>query len=132
MCDIDLVLGRIKKIIKGKGDKTRIVPLNAQALSIIEKQPPRDPFVFHIPNRDHRAVLTNTTKRISRMIGRRFYFHLLRHQFTSSLLESGVDIITISEILGHSKIIVSLGYAHSSKERKQRAVDSIVTNTVTR
>ena len=47
----------------------------------------------------------------------------LRHYFTSSLIEQGVDFITVAEILGHSKTMVSLGYTHTSKERKKRAVD---------
>ncbi|MDH5203312.1 MAG: tyrosine-type recombinase/integrase, partial [Nitrospirota bacterium] len=51
-----------------------------------------------------------------------FHFHLLRHYFTTSLVEKGVDFITISEILGHSKLTTSLIYSHTDKERKKRAV----------
>ena len=47
----------------------------------------------------------------------------LYHYFKSSRVEKGVDFITTSKILEHSKTMVSLGYTHTSKERKKRAVD---------
>lgn len=37
--------------------------------------------------------------------------------------EKSVDFVTISEILGHSKLTTSLIYSHTDKERKKRAVN---------
>jgi integrase len=112
--------------VRGKGDKVRIVPLNSRATKIIERQPQKDKCIFDIPNRFQQDLMRRTTKQISKAIGRRFHFHLLRHYFTSSLIEQGVDFVTVAEILGHSKTMVSLGYAHTSKERKKRAVELMI------
>jgi site-specific recombinase XerD len=52
-----------------------------------------------------------------------FHFHLLRHYFTTFLLEKGVDFVTIGSLLGHSKITTSLIYSHTDRERKRRALE---------
>jgi site-specific recombinase XerD len=54
-----------------------------------------------------------------------FHFHLLRHYFTTSLLEKGVDFVTIGSLLGHSKITTSLIYFHTDLEGKRKAVESL-------
>jgi integrase len=113
-------------IVRGKGDKSRSVPLNQNARSIIEKQPQKNSYVFEIPNRHQQDLLRRTTKRIQKLTGVPFHFHLLRHYFASSLVEKGVDFLTVSEILGHSKTMVSLGYTHTDEERKRRAVGFLI------
>lgn len=51
-------------------------------------------------------------------------FHSLRHTFATRLLEKGIDIKTISELLGHSSPTITLDiYVHSSLENKRKAVD---------
>ncbi len=51
-------------------------------------------------------------------------FHAIRHTFATRALELGVDIKTISEILGHSGVGVTLNiYAHSMLEQKKKAID---------
>lgn len=48
-----------------------------------------------------------------------------RYDWATSLIERRVGFITISEILGHSKLTTSLIYRHADKERKKRAADLI-------
>ena len=46
-------------------------------------------------------------------------FHALRHMFATNCVKLGFDIKTLSEILGHSSVEVTLNrYVHSSMERK--------------
>lgn len=108
--------------IKGKGDKFRDVPLNKIARETIMKQQRRGEFVFLVPNRNNATVLHNTTRKVSRMAGVDFHLHLCRHSFCTSLVERGVDFVTIGAILGHSSIPMSLIYAHTDEERKKKAV----------
>ena len=45
--------------------------------------------------------------------------HALRHTFATRAIESGMDVRTLSEILGHTKVSLTLQlYAHSSMETK--------------
>ena len=47
-------------------------------------------------------------------------FHALRHTFATRCIEAGFDIKTLSEILGHSSVKITLDkYVHSSLELKR-------------
>ncbi|MDO4308678.1 MAG: site-specific integrase [Eubacteriales bacterium] len=51
-------------------------------------------------------------------------FHILRHTFATQCVEVGMDIKTLSEILGHSSTNITLTYyVHSSLETKQKQVN---------
>jgi integrase len=53
-------------------------------------------------------------------------FHSTRHTFATRALESGFDIKTLSEILGHSSAVVTLRkYAHVLDEHKRRKMESL-------
>lgn len=51
-------------------------------------------------------------------------FHGLRHTYATLLVESGGDIKTISTLLGHSKVSLTLDlYVHPSIDSKRKAVN---------
>ena len=53
-------------------------------------------------------------------------FHCLRHTFSTKCVESGFDIKTLSEILGHSDVKITLNkYVHSTMEQKMRNMEKI-------
>ena len=55
-----------------------------------------------------------------------FYPHALRHTFATRALEIGMDIKTLSEILGHASPTVTLNiYAHSLPEHKAKEMDRL-------
>lgn len=57
------------------------------------------------------------------------HFHTLRHTFATRLLEMGVDVKTVSTLLGHASARTTLDfYAHSLIEHQREAVERLATN----
>lgn len=54
--------------------------------------------------------------------------HTLRHTFTSHLVISGVDITTVSKLLGHSSITMTEKYAHLAPNHLRGAVEKLMFN----
>ena len=53
-------------------------------------------------------------------------FHCLRHTFATRAVESGVEVKTLSEILGHADVSTTLNkYAHSLPEQKRKMMDTV-------
>ena len=49
-------------------------------------------------------------------------WHTLRHTFASRLVERGVDIVTVQQLLGHSTVTVTMRYTHTNLDSKRSAV----------
>jgi integrase len=49
-------------------------------------------------------------------------WHTLRHTFASRLLDRGVDIVTVQQLLGHSTLTVTMRYTHTNLDSKKAAV----------
>lgn len=53
-------------------------------------------------------------------------FHSLRHSMASAAIEAGFDVKTLAEILGHSRIELTMNlYVHSNMDRKRRCMDKL-------
>lgn len=52
-------------------------------------------------------------------------FHDLRHTFASRLVLSGVDLVTVSKLLGHSSIHMTMRYSHPTPEALKSAVETL-------
>ncbi|MEU6897881.1 tyrosine-type recombinase/integrase [Streptomyces virginiae] len=72
----------------------------------------------------------NMTRRFGRFLDsaglRRIRFHDLRHSTATLLLEQGVDLVVIKELLGHAHIGVTAGvYAHVRLRLQRQAIDTL-------
>ena len=56
-----------------------------------------------------------------------FRFHDLRHTFASQMVMAGIDIRTVSELMGHSTIRMTEKYSHLSPNHKRAAMDTFST-----
>lgn len=119
--DIDRVKGTIR-VMHGKGDKTRVVGIDPQALAVIERWLDRraelgirrTALVFCTLEGTPVApvYVRNLMKRIGRKAGieKRVHPHGLRHTHAAELRQEGVDIGVISKQLGHSNIATTARY----------------------
>ncbi len=54
-----------------------------------------------------------------------FTFHDLRHTFARDLLDRGVDIYTVSKLLGHSALTTTQRYLSHNMPRAEEAVEAL-------
>jgi len=57
-------------------------------------------------------------------------FHDLRHTFASNLVMAGVDLVTVSQLMGHKDLSMTKRYAHPTPEHKKRAIESLNFNNL--
>ena len=130
MRDLHLDDGELR--IRGKGGKTRVAPLGAQADARLrrwlEDRPafnPKDAAVF-VSRRGRqmsRSSVWAVVKRCARDAGlrRNVTPHMLRHSFATHLLDNGADLRAVQEMLGHADIGTTQIYTHVSTDRLARA-----------
>lgn len=119
----------VLRIENGKGGKDRNAVLSPKALDIIrdywkQYRPKEYLFEGHIENRPltsrrfqenvkQAAQLAKITKHVSP--------HILRHSFATHLLEAGVALKVIQELLGHASIRTTAEYTHVSSAMLKQA-----------
>lgn len=56
-----------------------------------------------------------------------YNFHILRHTFATNCIDSGMDIKSLSEILGHSNVQITMNrYVHPSMDTKRKYINALV------
>jgi integrase len=104
-----------------KNRQTRHVPLNEEALSVLRRwreQSGTGVRVFDVVTGFQAAW----EKILSRAGIRNFRWHDLRHHFASRLVQHGVPLNTVRDLLGHSTVDMSLRYAHLAPDQRREAV----------
>lgn len=102
------------------------IPLNENALILLDKQKHNKEFVFKLSIHD--SSVNRTVKKLIKKaeIGKDIHFHCARHTFATLLVTSGVNIFTISKLMGHKDIKSTLVYAKVIDEEKEKAVNSMI------
>lgn len=130
LADVDLAERTIR--VTGKGNKDRTVVINRTAAAAIEsylRVRPRsaDPALFL--GRGGKGLTPKHVWRIFRTIYRvsgiqkRATPHTLRHSFATHLVENGVDLETVRELLGHESLATTGVYLQLAMGHKRRAYD---------
>ena len=123
--DVNLERRELNLIVKKNG-KVHELPLNETAFEVVNRQRRICEHVFTHPMsgqkiKNVRGALLTAVKRAGL---KKVTWHMFRHTIATRLLET-TDLVTVKEILGHESIKTTLRYAHTSAERKRRAVDNL-------
>jgi site-specific recombinase XerD len=121
--DIDSARMQIR-VACGKGKKERLVPLSPRLLKelrIYWKQ--YRPTIYLFPGKTPGKTYADTSiqkaiKQSAKAAGikKRIFPHVLRHSYATGLLEAGVDLLTISKLLGHASFVTTMIYLHCRRE----------------
>lgn len=109
----------------------RIIPISSQIYPVLKNlYRTADKSSFFLTNSQKFMEPRNYQYFFKRVIKRNeirdVNFHILRHTFATRCVEVGMDVKTLSEILGHSNTNITLTYyVHSSLETKQRQIDML-------
>jgi integrase/recombinase XerD len=134
---------RLQLLIHGKGNKDRYVPLAAPTLALLRAhwRTHRSPvWLFLAPRQRGRRAGTPVTPgpvtrsslqsaftraRQAAGVHKRASIHSLRHSFATHLLEAGVNLRIIQEILGHGSARTTQIYTHLTQEVRATLTDPL-------
>lgn len=118
-----------------KNSKSRVVPLNTEAIKIVEKYMTEKDYYFFLHKvTNKRRQIPRTYRETVERLGfnngisdarHRVVFHTLRHTCASWMVQKGISILVVSKILGHSSLKVTMRYAHLAPEQSIYAVKAI-------
>ncbi|WP_235973064.1 tyrosine-type recombinase/integrase, partial [Flavobacterium undicola] len=123
------------KVVQGKGKKDRYVPLSIHLIrglrKYIEAEKPQD-YLFNgqpvgrsggdFDSRYSQRGVQWVIKQVSKAAGiaKEVHVHSLRHSYATHLLEDGMDIMTLKELLGHQNIETTLEYLQIAQLESQQ------------
>jgi integrase len=109
-----------------KTHKIRPVPINSEARRVLEfwTLGRKNEFVFynHETGKPFVDLKTGFALACRKADIEGVTWHTLRHTFASRLLDRGVDIVTVQQLLGHSTVLVTMRYTHTNLDSKKAAV----------
>jgi len=123
--------------VLGKGDKERIIPIHPDLKDLIQEylevrnekfpsiqnffvtpkgKPVYPKLVYRVVNY-YLTLITPLQKRSP---------HVLRHSFATHLLSKGADLNAIKELLGHSSLLATQVYTHSTFEKLKITITRLI------
>ena len=117
-------------ILRGKGDKERLVPVSSRASEAVGRwsaQLAEGPWLF--PSRTGHITRVRLFQIMRELAGQagiaaeRVSPHVLRHAFATHLLAGGADLRALQTLLGHADIATTQIYTHVDSERLVQLVN---------
>ncbi len=132
--DADISSGILR--ISGKGGKERLAPLSDSSAKALDayirvrgefNSDPADNAMF-FGNRGKRINRRQVNRILERMaadakLQGRVHPHMLRHSFASHMLQSGADMRSVQELLGHERLTTTQRYTHLNLQQIMNVYD---------
>ena len=130
-------------VFEGKGGKGRVVYLSRDAQSMLEeylrnRPPSRSKRVFLVEEKTHRGKpisVRGIQKRMEYYAGKagiKASCHQLRHTMATQLLNADADLVSIQDLLGHTRIKTTQRYARVSNVKVQRDYHKAIEKVIER
>jgi integrase/recombinase XerD len=121
------------RITCAKGSKERLVPASPRLLEELREywklEKPRN---YLFPGATPDTPLSSATVQKACKLGlakaqinKPATPHTMRHTFATSMLEAGVDLLTISKLLGHASFVTTMIYLHVRRQHFERSPSPI-------
>jgi site-specific recombinase XerD len=130
--DLDVTRGTCF-VARGKGDKQRTQPVPARLLPALRDWLAGHPGGWlwpsprgksgHLSVRAIQSLIVAAARRAG--IARRVHAHMTRHHFATKLLQNGVNIRVVQELLAHEHLSSTELYTHVEAEHLRAAVDRL-------
>ncbi len=117
-----------------KSKKERIIPMNQSLKNLFVKRFPKK--IFSSTNDDYVFIRTDEIKLNEDFVSKKFkktvsaaglyykiHFHTLRHSFASLLVQHGVSLYVVKELLGHEELSTTQIYSHLQQQNLRDAVN---------
>ena len=122
--------------MRGKGSKTRTVPIGAPAVDALKRWLAVrgailgcDERALFVSARGERLAARSVQARLAQLarkvgLGVHVHPHMLRHSFASHLLQSSGDLRAVQELLGHANIATTQIYTQLDWQHLAKAYDA--------
>ena len=127
-----------KLVVRGKGNKERVVFLGESAKKCLQRylvlrnsrnKLDRSEDALFLSQRDQQLSIRGIQYLVSSYLDKLGIYkhispHVLRHSFATHLLNSGADIRSVQELLGHSSLATTQVYTHISKQKMREVLEN--------
>jgi len=119
--NVDL-LKRLIRVVKSKNGEKRSIPMSNTLFNLFKGMNVRDISgrVFPISKSSLRHAFDKVVEKVNL---EDFRFHDLRHSFATRLVQNGVDLYKVKELLGHKTVTMTMRYAHHYPESLRSSVE---------
>ena len=118
---------RFIEILNTKSGKSRKIPIAGKLKKLLNSIPKENEYVFY--NKKTKTKYSDVLERFKDYLLlakiKKFRFHDLRHTAATRMVEKGVDLVVIQQLLGHATIMTTMRYAHALEELKVKAIEML-------